>query len=152
MLLKEYWFRELASFDRTESYVRVIDGQVRCITPHFNPKDMHVAWNVQYIAVFVPAREHQKGKLQQHHGNQIHTTYLVRGHNSHQETTPQEPSESTRGAKPVLRRFSGPRIGSVGASCFVDDFVPCWGKRGAYPLLLEPGGSWLLIIWFRLVA
>ena len=24
--------------------------------------------------------------------------------------------------KPVLRRFSGPRIGCVGASCFVDDF------------------------------
>ena len=36
-------------------------------------------------------------------------------------------------AKPVLRRFSGPRIGSVGASCFVDDFVSCWG-------MLEP--SW----------
>ena len=39
MLLKEYWFRELylglkvtASFDRSESYTRVIDGQVRCIT------------------------------------------------------------------------------------------------------------------------
>ena len=29
-------------------------------------------------------------------------------------------------AKPVLRSFSGPRIGSVGASCFVDDFVSCW--------------------------
>ena len=43
-------------------------------------------------------------------------------------------------AKPVLRRFSGPRIGSIGASCFVDDFVSCWGKRGAYRLLLEP--SW----------
>ena len=43
--------------------------------------------------------------------------------------------------KPVLRRFSGPRSGSVGASRFVDDFVPCWGKRGAYSLLLEPGGS-----------
>ena len=27
---------------------------------------------------------------------------------------------------------------SVGASCFVDDFVSCWGKRGAYRLLLEP--------------
>ena len=45
MLLKEYWFRELylglqvtASFDRTESYVRVIDEQVRCITPDFKPK------------------------------------------------------------------------------------------------------------------
>ena len=22
--------------------------------------------------------------------------------------------------------------------CFVDDFVSCWGKRGAYRLLLEP--------------
>ena len=33
--------------------------------------------------------------------------------------------------KPVLRRFYGPRIGSVGASCFVDDFVSCWGKRVA---------------------
>ena len=42
------------------------------------------------------------------------------------------------GAKPVLRRFSGPRIGSVRASSFVDDFVSCWGKRGAYRLLLEP--------------
>ena len=41
-------------------------------------------------------------------------------------------------AKPVLRRFSGPRIGSVRASSFVDDFVSCWGKRGAYRLLLEP--------------
>ena len=27
---------------------------------------------------------------------------------------------------------------SVGASCFVDDLVSCWGKRGAYRLLLEP--------------
>ena len=26
---------------------------------------------------------------------------------------------------------------SVGGSCFVDD-VSCWGKRGAYRLLLEP--------------
>ena len=39
IFLKEYWFRELylglkvtASFDRSESYTRVIDGQVRCIT------------------------------------------------------------------------------------------------------------------------
>ena len=54
MLLKEYWFRELylglkvtVSFDRKESYVRVIDGQVRCITPDFKSKDLHVAWNVQ---------------------------------------------------------------------------------------------------------
>ena len=42
------------------------------------------------------------------------------------------------GAKPVLRRLSGPRIGSVRASSFVDDFVSCWGKQGAYRLLLEP--------------
>ena len=34
--------------------------------------------------------------------------------------------------------FSGPRIGSVGASCFVDDYVSCSAKRGAYRLLLEP--------------
>ena len=39
MFLKDYWFRKLylglkvtASFDRSESYTRVIDGQVRCIT------------------------------------------------------------------------------------------------------------------------
>ena len=38
----------------------------------------------------------------------------------------------------VLRRSSGPRIGSVRASSFVDDFVSGWGKRGAYRLLLEP--------------
>ena len=62
MLLKDYWFRELylslkvtASFDRTESYVRVIDGQVRCITPDFKNQDLHVAWNVQYVVMFVPA-------------------------------------------------------------------------------------------------
>ena len=30
------------------------------------------------------------------------------------------------------------QIGSVGASSFVDDFASCWGKRGAYRLLLEP--------------
>jgi hypothetical protein len=44
-------------------------------------------------------------------------------------------------AKPVLRRFSGPRIGSVRSSSNVDDFVSCWGKRGACPELLEPGWS-----------
>ena len=37
-----------------------------------------------------------------------------------------------------FEKVSGPRIGSVGGSCFVDDFVSCWGKRGAYWLLLEP--------------
>ena len=62
MFLKEYWFRELylglkvtASFDRSESYTRILDGQVRCITPDFKPKDLQVAWNVQFITVFVPA-------------------------------------------------------------------------------------------------
>ena len=44
-----------ASFDRSESYTRIIDGQVRCITPDFKPKDLQVAWNVQFITVFVPA-------------------------------------------------------------------------------------------------
>ena len=33
-------------------------------------------------------------------------------------------------AKPVLRRFSGLRIGSVGASWFVDDFVSFLGQAG----------------------
>ena len=52
MFSKEYWFRELylglkvtASFDRSVSYARIIDGQVRCITPDFKPKDLQVAWN-----------------------------------------------------------------------------------------------------------
>ena len=31
-----------------------------------------------------------------------------------------------------------PLQGCVGASSFVDDFASCWGKRGAYRLLLEP--------------
>ena len=62
MLLKEYWFRELylglkvtASFNRSESYTRVIDGQVRCITPEVKPQNLQVIWNVQFITVFVPA-------------------------------------------------------------------------------------------------
>ena len=62
MLLKEYWFRELylglkvtASFDRSESYTRVIDGQVRCITPEIKPQNLQVIWSVQFITVFVPA-------------------------------------------------------------------------------------------------
>ena len=61
MFLKEYWFRELylglkvtASFDRSESYTRVIDGQVRCITPEIKPQNLQVIWNVQFITVFVP--------------------------------------------------------------------------------------------------
>ena len=37
MLLKDYWFKELglkvaASLDRTESFIKTIEGQVRCIT------------------------------------------------------------------------------------------------------------------------
>ena len=40
-------------------------------------------------------------------------------------------------AKPVLRRFSGPRIGFVGASFFID-FVPCWGKRVVIRCCLNP--------------
>ena len=62
MLLKEYWFRELslglkvtASFDRSESNTRVIDGRVRCITPEIKPQNLQVIWNVQFITVFVPA-------------------------------------------------------------------------------------------------
>ena len=62
MLAKQYWFRELyiglkvdASFDRDESYLKTIDGQIRCITTDFKPKGANVAWNVNYINVFVPA-------------------------------------------------------------------------------------------------
>ena len=46
-MLKEHWFRELypdlkvtASFDRSESHTRVIDGQVRCITPEVKPQNL----------------------------------------------------------------------------------------------------------------
>ena len=62
MFLKEYWFRELylglkvtASLGRSESYTRIIDGQVRCITQEFIPRNLQVIWNVQFITVFVPA-------------------------------------------------------------------------------------------------
>ena len=55
-------------------------------------------------------------------------------------------------AKPVLRSFSGPRIGSVGASCFVDDLVSCWGKRGAYRLLLEPSWRMLKVAFYDFVV
>ena len=54
-------------------------------------------------------------------------------------------------AKPVLRRFSGPRIGSVGASCFVDDFVSCWASGVHSGCCLNPvGGSfWLFrFVWW----
>ena len=49
------WVLKLRHRDRSESYTRIIDGQVRCITPDFKPKDLQVAWNVQFITVFVPA-------------------------------------------------------------------------------------------------
>lgn len=55
-------------------------------------------------------------------------------------------------AKPVLKRFSGPRIGSVGTSSFVGNFVSCYRAQGAYSLPLAPSCSSLLIIGFRLVA
>ena len=61
-MLKEYWLRELylglkvtASFDRSEPNTRVIDGQVRCITPEVKPQNLQVIWNAQFITVFVPA-------------------------------------------------------------------------------------------------
>ena len=62
VLGKEYWFRELyiglkvaASFDRSESYRKTIDGQIRCITADFKPKGANVAWNGHHINVFIPA-------------------------------------------------------------------------------------------------
>ena len=62
MFQKQYWFRELylglrvtASFGRSESYTRVVDGQVRCITPDSTSQTLQVIWNVQFITAFVPA-------------------------------------------------------------------------------------------------
>ena len=59
MMLKEYWFRELylglkvtASFDRSESYTRVIDGQVRCIT-FFRPTPYGFRQVVQHVSKHV---------------------------------------------------------------------------------------------------
>ena len=45
-----------------------------------------------------------------------------------------------------------PRIGSVGASCFVDDLVSCGGKRGAYQLLLEPSWRMLKVAFYYFVV
>ena len=39
-----------ASQDRTESFIKTIEGQVRCITAEYK-----LAWNVSYINVFIPA-------------------------------------------------------------------------------------------------
>ena len=47
--------KDTASFDRSQSHTRIIDGQVRCITPDFKPKDLQIVWNVQFIVIFVPA-------------------------------------------------------------------------------------------------
>ena len=62
MFQKQYWFREIylglkvtASFGRSESYTRVVDGQVRCITPDTTSQSLQVIWNVQYITAFIPA-------------------------------------------------------------------------------------------------
>ena len=62
MLLKDYWFKELylglkvaASLDRTESFIKTIEGQVRCITAEYKQTGVNVAWNVSYINVFIPA-------------------------------------------------------------------------------------------------
>ena len=41
--------------DREESYIRIIDGQVRCITQEHLPKSGQLIWNVEFVTVFVPA-------------------------------------------------------------------------------------------------
>ena len=53
MFVKEYWFREFylglkvtASLGREESYTRIIDGQVRCITQEHIQKRGQLIWNV----------------------------------------------------------------------------------------------------------
>ena len=62
MFVKEYWFREFylglkvtASLGREESYTRIIDGQVRCITQEHVPKGKQLIWNVEFLTIFVPA-------------------------------------------------------------------------------------------------
>ena len=62
MFVKEYWFREFylglkvtASLDREESYTRIIDGQVRCITQKHIQKGKQLIWNVEFLTIFVPA-------------------------------------------------------------------------------------------------
>ena len=62
MFVKEYWFREFylglkvtASLGREESYTRIIDGQVRCITQEQIPKRGQLIWNVEFLTIFVPA-------------------------------------------------------------------------------------------------
>lgn len=44
-----------ASFDRAESFIKTIEGQVRCITAEFKQTGVNVAWHVSYINVFIPA-------------------------------------------------------------------------------------------------
>ena len=41
--------------NREESYTRIIDGQVRCITQEHLPKSGKLIWNVEFVTVFVPA-------------------------------------------------------------------------------------------------
>ena len=62
MFVKEYWFREFylglkvtASLGRDESYTRIIDGQVRCITQEHIQKRGQLIWNVEFLTIFVPA-------------------------------------------------------------------------------------------------
>ena len=62
MFVKEYWFREFylglkvtASLGRDESYTRIIDGQVRCITQEHIQKGKQLIWNVEFLTIFVPA-------------------------------------------------------------------------------------------------
>ena len=62
MFVKEYWFREFylglkvtASLGREESYTRIIDGQVRCITQEQIQKKGQLIWNVEFLTIFVPA-------------------------------------------------------------------------------------------------
>ena len=62
MFVKEYWFREFylglkvtASLGREESYTRIIDGQVRCITQEQIQKRGQLIWNVEFLTIFVPA-------------------------------------------------------------------------------------------------
>ena len=121
MLQKQYWFREIylglkvtASFGRSESYTRVVDGQVRCITP----ESLQVIWNIQYITAFIPAwmvppifHSVQRAALQTNKQpgelgyRSIHPTWFEDDTSRHgQKTAPnQDPPQEMHGLKLIIR-------------------------------------------------
>ena len=99
MLVKDYWFKEFylglkvaASLDRTESFIKTIEGQVRCITAEFKQTGVNVASNVSHINVFIPGWFRQ-----------CTTASAVRKSNA---ATPGRPWKSNPYAQPSLKMRS----------------------------------------------